>query len=72
LSGCADGSEVRSIELERLIEQGIGQIGRRNAFEFCRDTAVERFEAVTGPLALAFLCDRSGPEADSCLLTWSG
>ncbi len=43
-----NGSEVRSVELERLIEQGIGLIERRNAFEFCRDTAAERFEAVTG------------------------
>lgn len=43
-----DGSEVRSVELERLIEQGIGLIERRNAFEFCRDHAAERFETLTG------------------------
>jgi hypothetical protein len=43
-----NGSEVRSVELERLIEQGIGLIERRNAFEFFRDTAAERYEAVTG------------------------
>ncbi len=43
-----DGSEVASVELERLIEQGIGLIERRNAFEFFRDTAAERYEAVTG------------------------
>lgn len=43
-----NGSEVRSVELERLIEQGIGLVERRNAFEFFRDQAAERFEAVTG------------------------
>ena len=29
-----NGSEVRSVELERLIDQGVGLIERRNAFEF--------------------------------------
>lgn len=43
-----NGSEVRSVELERLIEQGIGLVERRNAFEFFRDHAAERYEAVTG------------------------
>jgi len=43
-----NGSEIASVELERLIEQGIGLIERRNAFEFFRDTAAERYEAVTG------------------------
>ena len=32
-----NGSEVRSVELERLIAQGVGLIERRNAFEFFRD-----------------------------------
>lgn len=45
-----NGSEVRSVELERLIDQGVGLIERRNAFEFCRDHAAERYEAVTGSL----------------------
>ncbi|MDX3966809.1 MAG: DUF2493 domain-containing protein [Bradyrhizobium sp.] len=45
-----NGSEVRSVELERLIDQGLGLIERRNAFEFCRDHAVEHYEAVTGSL----------------------
>jgi len=45
-----NGSEVRSVELERLIHQGLGLIERRNAFEFCRDHAAEHFEAVTGSL----------------------
>jgi hypothetical protein len=43
-----DGSEVRSVELERLIEQGLGLIERRNAFEFFRDHAAELFETATG------------------------
>jgi len=43
-----DGSEVRSVELERLIAQGLSFIERRNAFEFFRDTAAERFETITG------------------------
>jgi hypothetical protein len=45
-----NGSEVRSVELERLIDQGLGLIERRNAFEFCRDHAAEHYEAVTGSL----------------------
>jgi hypothetical protein len=43
-----DGSEVKSVELERLIAQGISLIERRNAFEFVRDHAAELYEAVTG------------------------
>ena len=43
-----DGSEVRSVELERLTAEGIGLIERRNAFEAFRDTAAEAFEAITG------------------------
>lgn len=43
-----DGSEVRSVELERLVAEGICLIERRNAFEFCREQASELFEAHTG------------------------
>jgi hypothetical protein len=43
-----NGSEVKSVELERLIDQGIGLIERRNAFEFFRDHAAEQFEGATG------------------------
>jgi YspA, cpYpsA-related SLOG family len=43
-----DGSEVRSVELERLIGQGQELIERREAFEHIRDLAAERFEAETG------------------------
>ena len=42
-----DGSEVKSVELERLIGQGISLIERRNAFEFFRDHAAELFEVAT-------------------------
>ena len=43
-----DGSEVKSVELERLIAQGMGLIERRNTFEFVRDYASELFETTTG------------------------
>jgi hypothetical protein len=43
-----DGSEVKSVELERLIAQGLNLIERRNAFEFARDHAAELFEVETG------------------------
>ncbi len=45
-----NGSEVRSVELERLIDQGLALIERRNAYEFCRDHAAECYEAATGSL----------------------
>jgi hypothetical protein len=43
-----DGSEVKSVALERLIEQGVGLIERRNGFEFFRDYAAELFATATG------------------------
>src|SRR5215207_5099122 len=43
-----NGPEVRSVELERLIAQGLTLIERRNAMELFRDRAVDRFEACTG------------------------
>jgi len=43
-----DGSEVKSVELERLTAQGVSLIERRNAFEAFRDMAAEQFEAVAG------------------------
>jgi len=43
-----DGSEVKSVELERLVDEGKSLIERRNAFEFFRDHATERFESATG------------------------
>lgn len=43
-----DGSEIRSVELERLIEQGRAILERRAAFEHLRDRAAEHYEAHTG------------------------
>ncbi|KWV49285.1 hypothetical protein AS156_16215 [Bradyrhizobium macuxiense] len=45
-----DGSEVRSVELERLTAEGITLIERRNAMELFRDLATEQFERHTGSL----------------------
>jgi hypothetical protein len=39
-----DGSEVRSVELERLTAEGLTLIERRNAFELMRDTACDLHE----------------------------
>lgn len=38
-----DGSEVRSVELERLLLEGATLIERRDAMEFFRDAATEQF-----------------------------
>lgn len=43
-----DGSEVRSVELERLIAEGLTLIERRNAFEFMRDAAAGLHETHLG------------------------
>ncbi len=43
-----DGSEIRSVELERLLAEGMTLIERRNAFELMRDQAAELFETHTG------------------------
>jgi hypothetical protein len=43
-----NGSEVRSVELERLTAEGITLIERRNSMELFRDQAAERFEVYTG------------------------
>lgn len=42
-----DGSEVKSVELERLTAQGQTLLERRNAFELMRDQAAEHFERNT-------------------------
>jgi hypothetical protein len=41
-----DGSEIKSVELERLIAQGLAIIERRNAFEAFRDIAAGQYELV--------------------------
>src|SRR5947208_6072444 len=43
-----DGSEIRSVELERLLAEGLTLIERRNAMELFRDYAAEQFEHHTG------------------------
>jgi len=43
-----DGSEIRSVELERLVAQGLTLIERRNSFEFMRDAAIQLYELHTG------------------------
>ncbi|MGY3108088.1 hypothetical protein ACVWW7_004715 [Bradyrhizobium sp. LM6.9] len=43
-----NGSEVRSVELERLTAEGLTLIERRNCLELFRDQAIERFEVHTG------------------------
>src|SRR6266436_2589151 len=43
-----NGSEVQSVELERLTAEGITLIERRNCLELFRDQAIERFEVHTG------------------------
>jgi hypothetical protein len=43
-----DGSEIRSVELERLTAQGLTLLERRNSMEFFRDEAADLFEAHTG------------------------
>jgi hypothetical protein len=42
-----DGSEVRSVELERLTAEGQTFIERRNSMEFFRDQAAEQYERHT-------------------------
>lgn len=43
-----DGSEVKSVELERLITQGQTLLERRDAFELMRDQAADHFERQIG------------------------
>ena len=43
-----DGSEVRSVELERLFQQGQDLTERRDAFESIRDAAGDHYRAQTG------------------------
>lgn len=43
-----DGSEVKSVELERLIAEGMTCIERQTAFELMRDQAAEHYERQVG------------------------
>lgn len=46
--GEQDGSEIRSVELERLTAEGLSLIERRDAMEFFRDQAAELYERHLG------------------------
>ena len=43
-----DGSEIRSVELERLVAEGLTLIERRNSMELFRGLAADQFERHTG------------------------
>src|SRR6516162_153353 len=43
-----DGSEIRSVELERLLAEGLTLIERRNSMELFRDLAADQFERHIG------------------------
>src|ERR1700689_4244824 len=43
-----DGSEIRSVELERLLAEGLSLVERRDTMELFRDQAAEQFERHTG------------------------
>lgn len=60
-----NGSEVRSVELERLTAEGITLVERRNCLELFRDQAIEHFETQTG----SFWRPRSGSFVNHRTLT---
>lgn len=43
-----DGSEIRSVELERLLADGEVLLDRRDSIEAFRDAAADRYEQITG------------------------
>ena len=43
-----DGTEIRSVELERLLDQGQILLERRDGMESLRDEAAERYEQIVG------------------------
>lgn len=45
-----DGSEVQSVELEKLIAEGLSLVERRDAFELMRDQAADLFERHAGSI----------------------
>ncbi|WP_428674782.1 DUF2493 domain-containing protein [Reyranella sp.] len=60
-----DGSEVKSVDLERLIAEGMTLIERQNAFELMRDQAAEHYERHVGKAWLP----RSGSKVNHRHLT---
>ena len=65
-----DASEVRSVELERLIAEGTTMAERRNVMEFFRDHAAELFEAHTGS-GLAPAHRMAGHQRSACTRGYS-
>jgi hypothetical protein len=43
-----DGSEIKSVDLEKLLAEGLTLVERRNCMEWMRDTAAEHYEEATG------------------------
>ena len=62
-----DGSEVKSVELERLFQQGERLTERRDAFEEIRDAAGDHYRAQTGSAWLP----RTGSKVSHKMLTAS-
>src|SRR5262249_57313398 len=60
-----DGSEIRSVELERLVAEGLTLIERRNSMELFRDIAAGQFERATG----SPWRPRTGSLVNHCALT---
>src|SRR5215471_6313650 len=60
-----DGSEIRSVELERLVAEGLTLIERRNSMELFRDIAADQFERATG----SPWRPRTGSLVNHCALT---
>lgn len=60
-----DGSEIRSVELERLLAEGLTLIERRNAFELMRDHAADLFAKHTG----SAWRPRTGSMVNHCAMT---
>ena len=59
-----DGSEIRSVELERLTAEGQTLIERRNSMEFFHDQAADQFERHTNSAWLRALDRRSTTAPD--------
>lgn len=60
-----DGSEVKSVELERTLAEGITMIERRDTFEYLRDAAADQYRTFVGKPWLP----RSGSKVNRKALT---
>ena len=60
-----DGSEIRSVELERLIAEGMTLVERRNCMEYFRDCAAAQYATHTGGAWLP----RTGSKVNHAALT---